>query len=430
MVLGLGDILLFWWVPEPEPEPAPTQNFWRVVTLPLRDKSFRPFLIFSCFFHFSVLGASSFYALYMVERLGMSSRDAQLVISMHFVGMLVASRLFGLLCDVYGKRPVLAFTVFGRIAVPLLLAFAPHHYASALGIAAVGFLIEGLSAVGVFLGFNGLLLQATPRHSRTMYIATVNFLTVGGAGMAGPLLAGWFIDANADLIWAVGPLRLGPYQIVFIVGALLIAVSGILAMRVNDPGSVPIRRMLSHVFRTNPLRVASAMHDLSESDDERRRVRAARILGALRTPLAITGLIGALDDTSRPVRRAAANALGKIGMGEAAEPLTRALCDPESQIQSPAASALARIGDAPSRQALIENLTSLKPRALEQTVNALVRLGDPVAIAPLICLFHEIADERMRKVISRAVVTLGQKRLTDDTLTVMVRRGTRRTRRF
>lgn len=430
LVLGFIEILMFLSVPDPELEVERPQPMLRSILAPLRDRDFRPFLRYSTVLHLAVLSGASFYALYMVEVLGLSSRDSQFAIAAYFLGMLIGSRLFGLLCDIYGKRPVLAFATFGRMSTALALALAPAAYGPAFVVALIGFFIDGVAAVGLLLAFQGLLLQATPRRSRAMYIAAANFFTVGIAGAIGPLAAGWFIDRAQNLSWAIGAWQLGPYQAVFLVCAAGTAGAGLLAMRVSDPGSVPLRRMLSHIFRTNPLRVASALHDLQESDNERRRVRAARILGAMRTPLGITGLIGALEDASRPVRRAAANALGKIGMGEAARPLTRALCNPESQIQLPAARALARIGDFDSRKALMENLRNLEPRVLERTIESLGKMGDTSAIAPLICLFREVEDEGVREKISDALALLGEKRLTDELFEIMVRRSTHRARRF
>jgi HEAT repeat protein len=138
------------------------------------------------------------------------------------------------------------------------------------------------------------------------------------------------------------------------------------------------------------------------------RARAARRLRDRRSPLAIGGLIDALEDPSRTVRQAAADALGKIGTSEASAPLARALVSPESGVRHAAARALGRIGDFASLQALLQNLRNLDSETLGQSVDALARIGDSAAILPLISLFDEIEDPGLRQKISEALCAINK----------------------
>ena len=46
IVLGVLDILLFCWVPEPPHEPIPHDNWRATIVQPIRDREFRPYLKF------------------------------------------------------------------------------------------------------------------------------------------------------------------------------------------------------------------------------------------------------------------------------------------------------------------------------------------------------------------------------------------------
>ncbi|MCX7047181.1 MAG: HEAT repeat domain-containing protein [Candidatus Sumerlaeota bacterium] len=166
----------------------------------------------------------------------------------------------------------------------------------------------------------------------------------------------------------------------------------------------------------NMIGVTRCAYQLLESQYETMRLKAARLLGDLRSPMGIGSLIQALKDSSRAVRKAAANALGRIGGGEAAEALTAALFDPNSDIQPPAARALGRIGGAQSLKALMANLLAQSPRALGETIDSLARIGDSAAILPLICLFHQVQDESLRQRIAAALGKLGQTESLDEVM--------------
>jgi HEAT repeat protein len=167
------------------------------------------------------------------------------------------------------------------------------------------------------------------------------------------------------------------------------------------------------------LGVVRWVYRLIESPHEEVRLRAARILGGLKHPLAIRELIQALGDESVAVREAATKALGRIGDSEAVEPLAEALINPNSGIASPAAAALGRIGGVDSLRALLANLRNADARTLGAILDSLDRINDSAAIVPLICLFNETGDEQMNVRIAATLGRLGETESTEAVLQLL-----------
>ncbi|MCB9453737.1 MAG: HEAT repeat domain-containing protein [Anaerolineaceae bacterium] len=114
------------------------------------------------------------------------------------------------------------------------------------------------------------------------------------------------------------------------------------------------------------------------------RCVAARALGKLGDPRAITHLITALADTDIRVRSFAAGALGELGDACAVEPLITALAGTNWFVRCVAAGALGKLGDPRAITHLITALAEPNSDVRSAAADALGKLGDPRAIAPLI----------------------------------------------
>ncbi len=409
VALGVTDILMFLPVPEPPNERSDERDLVKSIGEPLRDRGFRPFLYFIGYYHFAVFLVGPFFGLFMIEHLGLSVRTVQLLGIAGAIGVVVSSRFWGLLCDTYGYRPALQILAASKVLTPLLFLVAPRYPAVGIPLLAFVVFFDGLVNSGFGLAMQGVLLRSTPRRNRSMYIATANFFAVGLMAGIAPVLSGRLIDfVNRRFTLDLGVYVLSGYHVVFGLSVVMLLGAYRLASRIQETGNVPLRVILGQFTRLDTLRVTRWIYRLQESDEEGDRVKAARRLGELRNPLAIGELINGLQDSSRKVRNAAADALGRIGLADATEPLARALFDPESGIQPRAARALGRIGGAGSLKALLNNLRNQDNKTLMETVDSLGRIGDSAAIVPLICLFHDVEDERVRKRIAAALGRLSE----------------------
>ena len=407
LVLGVVDILLFLWVPEPEHERVENTGWLETVLQPLRDREFRPFLLFMGYWHFAVFAAEPFFGLYMIERLELNVMTVQLLGTGAALGTAVSSRFWGLVCDRYGYRPTLQLLSQAKVFTPAAFIFVPKEPAYSIPILAVVLFVDGVLNAGMALALQGPLLKSTPRRNRTMYIAAANLFAIGVMASLAPALSGRLIN-GLESGYSLGGMGLNGYQFAFAASGLLRLGAFVLASRIYEPGASSLGTLTRQALTRNALRVPHLVHVLQSSNDEGARSLSARQLGSLRSPLAIGGLIQALQDRSLAVRNAATEALGTIGASDASEALSRSLFDPGSGIQSPAARALGRIGCVNSLKALLKNLRNQDSHVLAETIESLVRIGDDAAILPLICLFNEVEDEDLRVRIATALAKLNQ----------------------
>ncbi len=106
-----------------------------------------------------------------------------------------------------------------------------------------------------------------------------------------------------------------------------------------------------------PSAVSALVQQLSGSDQAPAPGLAMQALEEIGTP-AVTQVIAALQATSIPVRRNAAELLGYMAPRQAVPALAQALSDPDSQVREGAASALGQIGSVPAQQALARAMAS------------------------------------------------------------------------
>lgn len=419
LVLGVIDICLFAWVPEPPNDRSANRgNVLRAMVQPLLDPEFRPFLYFRAYWQFSAALAYPFFGWYIITFLGVKVVWAQFLFMMGPLGVVVSTRFWGLICDTYGQRPVLLILLVGKGVIPLTFVLTPPIRSIAVPVIALMFFLDGILNSAFELSNTGIILKTTPRRNRGMYIAANSFFSVGIPAAIAPLVAGWTIYGLKDHVWTTGVYRFSGYHLIFLISMLMRGGAIFFAKNLREPGSQSVPTVLRHLTQINPFRVTRHIYRLSDSRHAAKRLDSARRLGEMRCPLAIRDLIAALRDPERPVRHAAAEALGRIGNAEACEPLARALTDPELGIQSPVARALGHIGGFDSLQALLRNLRNLDREALGETIDSLARIGDSAAILPLICLMDDNEDVELRRRIAAALALLTETPTAEEVISI------------
>lgn len=423
IVIGIVDVLLFLRVPEPPNERVYRVPLSDVLSQPIKDLKFRAFLRYYVCWYFAVFVGSPFMALFMIDHLGMDARTVQLISACGALGVVLVSRLWGLLCDTYGYRPVIRILTVCKSFTPLFFFFAPSVLAISIPMMAVLMLIDGMMNSGTTLAFQGVLLKSTPKRNRAMYIATSNFMALGIAASIAPIMAGKIIDVLNELpSLNLGVYRLNGYHAVFALSAALRFSVIPLANRLYQEKGVPIRTVIKQINFQNTFHVTRLIYKLHESASAFKRVAAAQALGRLRNPLAISDLINALEDPNQSVREAAADALGAIGASEASEPLSRALFDVRSGIAPRAARALGKIAGVDSLKALLANLRNVDSIALRETIDSLVHIGNDAAILPLICFFREIEDPDLRLHVADALGKLSKSESPAEVMSMLLGR--------
>jgi MFS family permease len=292
------------------------------------------------------------------------------------LGIALSSRFWGLLCDLYGFRPVLRLLTLAKVLVPLIFILSPKNQAFCIPFLAITLFVDGLLNGGMQLAFQGVLFSSTPKKNRAMYMGAANFLSMGVMGFIAPIIAGIFIDMiNVWPPLVMGAFAFTGYHAVFAISLLIRLTAFPMTRNIHEEKFVSLKTFLRHVFTWGTFRVIRQIYHLHESTDEAKRCHAAAVLGAHTHPMAVGELIVALKDPSHGVREVAATALGQIG-------------------------------DRESLQALLANLENPETSALNKTITSLADIGHDAAILPLLKLYYNVEDLNLRYHIASAITTL------------------------
>ncbi|HEY7356298.1 MAG TPA: HEAT repeat domain-containing protein [Ktedonobacterales bacterium] len=160
------------------------------------------------------------------------------------------------------------------------------------------------------------------------------------------------------------------------------------------------------------LRAAAPLAHCLEDDDEDCRAAAAWALGMLRSPVALKPLARALGDASKAVRQQVAEALGQVGDPITFDLLLDALTDVEEalEVRAAAARALGQLHLPQALTVFQELLYAPQPALRMAAVEALGHLGFGRAYRLLTPLLWHDPDRAVRHAAARALARLAQAR--------------------
>lgn len=261
ILLGVIDILLFFGIPEPSHARADKIRVLEAVLQPLKDKTFRPFLLYRGCWTLAVSIAAPFFGLYMIDEIGLRVLTVQLMGIASALGVAFAARFWGLVCDTYGARPTLQLLTVGKILPPFVFLVVPHEPAIAVPVLTSFMFCDGVMNAGMLLATQSVLLKATPRENRTMYIAASSFLSVGIMAAAGAIFAGYLVDFLKPILdYQWGCFALTGFHGAFALSVVVRASSLLLVSRMEEPGSLSVREVLSQLRARGTLRAARQVY--------------------------------------------------------------------------------------------------------------------------------------------------------------------------
>ncbi len=195
--LGIAGPVFLSLVPEPKmnvPEgrrPSLADN----IVMPMRDANFRHLMKFLFLRGFTANLAVPFFAVYMLERIGLSLTAvvALTVISQVFNVMFL--RVWGPMADRLGSRVVLSvcnslllLVIFGWIFTTM-----PERYTLTIPLLVVLHAFAGIAMAGINVTTGAIGMKLAPRGNAAPFLAGASLATNLGAGLA-PLVGGRFAD--------------------------------------------------------------------------------------------------------------------------------------------------------------------------------------------------------------------------------------------
>lgn len=280
-VFGLADIALFHRVPDIHRDPQPRVGLSEIFKQPLRDIPFLWFCGYVATLVFAVSFMGQFLTLYLIERMRISNTEIQLMLLVApLAAQLLLFRLWGRVCDRFGKKPVLAIASLGLVPVGLGWVFLD------IGPTWMGYFLSAAGAAlwaGVEIANFNLVLELggsseKDEHGRlrggSNFIA-VNAVFINIAGCAGGVASGIIAELLRDWQWDASHLYLGRitfYEVLFMISAALRLLAVVVFLpRIHEPDARPtqeaIRFMTANFYNNlfnlvmQPMRMVKAMKE-------------------------------------------------------------------------------------------------------------------------------------------------------------------------
>ena len=412
LIAGIGGYLAVLRAPLPRMEDT-SSGVLRSLAVPFRSRAFRRALLFYVAWNFAFGIASPFYSVFMIKTLELNYALIAIFNNLFMLVMIVSYRLWGMLVDRYGSRPVLQIVMPPLMLVPILWVFnRPDQYV----LIPVAMVISGFLQGAIFLAINSLLYSLLPdKGDKSIFFAAWSS-SVNMVYSVAPLLGAFLVRRLEGVSFEVLGFPIGNLQIVFLARAALTLLPVILLRWVVEERAATPGHMLARVGRGNPFSFVYNFFLFTLSAEERRRAQAVRGMGRSRSPLAVERLVEALDDLSPHVRSQAAQGLGDTRSHEAVGPLIEELENTESDIRAEAAEALGKIGHSSGVDPLFEALRDPDGRVRLSAIRALGEIGGEEVQELLFWMMCEDFDRITFPAIVEALSGMGDLRIVRPTL--------------
>lgn len=280
---GVVDLLLFYRIDEPPVTRVPSPKLRQVLGAPFRNKDFRRYIRFMCYWNFAAMAGAPFISMYLLEEVHMDLFRVLLLWTISWVGGAMFSRTLGHWADVYGTRPVLVICVATKSANMLALLLTPHDPDVAFWVLAPFFMLDAAQNAGILIANNGFMIKHSPTENRTMYIAATQALA-GIVGGLTSIAAGGIMTVLAGQTWTIGSWTMGHFQMMFASSILLRWFALLLVGSVREPNCHPTMTLVVDVVESFTWRGMFLSPGFPQTDDPVETTEAVAETGAVRSP--------------------------------------------------------------------------------------------------------------------------------------------------
>jgi len=234
-VVGISDLFIHRTIPEPRMVRPPKKSFWQELAIPLKDRAFRPWLIFNALWMFSTTLGGALATIYIVENLGIRQNffgGSLVLILTPLLASIVCARWIGRMIDRHGVKPVLWWGHRMWATLPLFWLVATRS--NAMVWLCLGSLVGGIGSEAGLMAANKLVTRLRSPDHVPMYSAAS--ACVGAiAGAIGPILAGLVLNYYKGTSWTIGGFVIGGFHITFAASLALRHLSTIAIHWIQEP---------------------------------------------------------------------------------------------------------------------------------------------------------------------------------------------------
>ncbi len=252
-VLGAADLLLFVKVPEPPVTRVPQPRLRDVLSEPFRNREFKRFIKFTCFWHFAAMAGAPFISLYLLEEVGMTLYQVLLLWTFSWIGGAMFSHRLGRWSDRFGARPVLVLCVAFKSVNMIALLLIPPTPVLAFWTLAPIFMLDQVLNAGILIANNGFMIKHSPSQNRTMYIAASTALA-GIVGGVTSIAAGGLMTMMAGQRWELLGRSWGHFHMMFAGSIVLRWVAAGWVRKIREPNALPVKYVMGEILGGLPWR--------------------------------------------------------------------------------------------------------------------------------------------------------------------------------
>lgn len=293
MLCGILSLLLMGRIPEVPPplhEEAARPPLSRLFLAPLKEKNFRAVLVFYAWWNLAVNLSAPFFAVYMLEKMGLPFWYVTVLCTLSSLCGLIANPFWTRLSERFGHRPVIFLATLGDALYPLWWLFASPQWSWLL----IPIHCSGLFSAPLAVGPNNLVLKLSPARNASPYMAVFNSV-VGPVTALAAMLGGYLAGAFGGWQGSLGSVTFGGLQLLFLISAAGRLTSLVWLWRVAEPRAASIRqtsRVLRRLVWARPMSLLPALGGRWE------------LLGASKRRVVLTPIAGRV--TPEPVAAEAA----------------------------------------------------------------------------------------------------------------------------
>lgn len=220
-VIGIIDIVVHGSIPEPAMARSKDPNFWRHIMEPLRDRGFRPFLIFSFVWTFAVMVGAVLFTVFIMKDMGGDKNifgTALATTGAYLGGSMLTAKWTGILIDRVGAKKVMRWGyLFWAIIPASWFFFTPGNFLWMIGI--FNF-IAGFTVAAAINATMKIQTRYPPAAHRAMYIAVSNCATYIASGTA-CLIAAFIACWLENWSWTTLGARFGLFDVFAAISLIL-----------------------------------------------------------------------------------------------------------------------------------------------------------------------------------------------------------------
>jgi hypothetical protein len=239
-LLGFIDIFIHGTIPEPPFEGDTARGSLGGILAPLRNRRFRPWLLFFACWNFSQNLGGSLATLYFMENLGFKNNLLGGMFAITVVGLLgtlFAARRVGRMVDRIGVKRTLFVGHIFWCTIPALWLFATPR--TAILWVGLGSLVGGIFSIAANNAAVKLATRFPSPEESGMYMSVSTMVGSFAAGLAS-IAAGGFLHTLGDWSFSVRGLAVSAFPLIFIISFVLRTITVItLLPRIREKSAPP-----------------------------------------------------------------------------------------------------------------------------------------------------------------------------------------------